>query len=104
MKKLKDVKSCLSKLSANKWPNKGTVADARNDVLCLIKLAFESRNKSTIMVVPSWEEVFPEGTDYSSSRPIVKDVVMNKQNVEKCKIEAENVIKKNPGALKHGIS
>ena len=77
----------------SKWLNKGTIANVRNDVLYLIKLACESRNKNRIMVVPSCEEVFPEGTDYSSSCPIVKDVVMNKYKIEKCKIEAEYMIK-----------
>lgn len=90
---MKDIESNLSKLFVNKWPNKGTVAKIINDVLCLIKLACESFNKKTIMVVPLCEKVFSKGTDYSSSRPIVKYIVINKHNIKKCKIKVENMIK-----------
>ena len=54
----KGAKSYFSKLGIKKWPNKATLNDARNDAMCLIKLAYESRNKSNIMALPSFADLF----------------------------------------------
>ena len=75
-----------------KLPNKGTADDAKNEVFNLIRLAHESRNRENIMVLPSYQDLFPDETYHALSYPMVKDVRMNQQNNEVIKIEVKSRI------------
>jgi len=87
-----DLKKYFDSIKINKWPNKGTLAEAMNGNLNLIKLAFDSRNECSKLILKTFNEIFPNQGIEKFAKPLVNEVLLRRNDKNEIKMRVEKMI------------